>query len=159
MRVAVITISDRASKGIYKDESGPEIKSILHKMVPDTLIESTLVPDEEQDILKAFNLYAGFDFVITTGGTGIGPRDITPDITRKYCDKELPGISETIRALSFKETHTAMLSRGFSGMKGNTIIVNFPGSLKAVRLCSTIIAPVMEHAVNMIKGKGHEHHR
>ncbi len=157
MRVAVITISDRASKGIYQDKSGPEIESILSRMVPEAIIERTIVPDEERDILNAFKLYSGYDFIITTGGTGIGPRDITPDITKKYCDRELPGISETIRALSLRETQAAMLSRGFSGIKDNTIIINFPGSVKAVQLCTGIVAPVMEHAVNMIQGKGHEH--
>ncbi len=155
MKVAVITISDRASKGIYEDLSGPEIKNILMEIVPVAKIESKIVPDEEVDILQALELYKGYDFILTTGGTGIGPRDVTPNITEKYCDRELPGISETLRAESLKETNSAMLSRGYSGMKDNTIIVNFPGSVKAVRLCTNVIAPVMVHAVKMIKGEGH----
>ncbi len=157
MKTAVITISDRASKGVYKDASGPEIVTILTNTVPGIEISSCLVPDEERDILNAFKQYDGWDFILTTGGTGIGPRDFTPEITKAYCDKELPGISETIRALSYKETISAMLSRGYAGMKGSTIIINFPGSIKAVRLCTQIIAPVMEHAVRMIRGQGHEH--
>jgi len=155
MKAAVITISDRASKGIYEDLSGPEIEKILTEIVPSCMIERKIVPDEESDILKAFKSYPGYDFILTTGGTGIGPRDVTPNITEKYCDRELPGISETLRAESLKETNSAMLSRGYSGMKGNTIIVNFPGSVKAVRLCTKVIAPVMVHAVKMIKGEGH----
>jgi len=147
MKVAVITISDRASKGIYEDLSGPEIKNILMEIVPVAKIESKIVPDEEVDILQALELYKGYDFILTTGGTGIGPRDVTPNITEKYCDRELPGISETLRAESLRETNSAMLSRG--------IIVNFPGSVKAVRLCTNVIAPVMVHAVKMIKGEGH----
>ena len=155
MKAAVITISDRASKGIYEDLSGPEIEKILKEQVPSCKIERVIVPDEENDILKAMTYFEGYDFILTTGGTGIGPRDVTPNITEKYCDRELPGISETLRAESLKETNSAMLSRGYSGMKGNTIIVNFPGSVKAVRLCTKVIAPVMTHAVKMIKGEGH----
>ena len=159
MKAAVITISDRASKGIYEDKSGPEIVSIIKEQVPECEVESIIVPDEKSEILAAFQKFSHSDFIFTTGGTGIGPRDFTPEVTEEYCDKELPGISETIRALSYKETISAMLSRGYSGMKGNTIIVNFPGSVKAVRLCTSIVAPVMTHAVRMIKGEGHEHHK
>lgn len=155
MKAAVITISDRASKGIYEDLSGPEIENILGEIVPSCKIERTIVPDEADDILKALKSFKGFDFILTTGGTGIGPRDITPSVTEEYCDRELPGISETLRAESLKETNSAMLSRGYSGMKDNTIIVNFPGSVKAVRLCTRVIAPVMIHAVKMINGEGH----
>ena len=155
MKVAVITISDRASKGIYEDLSGPEIEKILLSEIPSCKIERTIVPDEAEDILKALETFKGFDFILTTGGTGIGPRDLTPNITEQYCDKELPGISETLRAESLKETNSAMLSRGFSGMKDSTIIVNFPGSVKAVSLCTKVLAPVMVHAVKMIKGEGH----
>lgn len=157
MKAAVITISDRASKGIYEDKSGPEIVSIIKEQVLECEVETLIIPDEREAILSAFKKFAGYDFIFTTGGTGIGPRDFTPDVTEGYCDKELPGISETIRAFSYKETLSAMLSRGYSGMKGNTIIVNFPGSVKAVRLCTAIVAPVMIHAVKMIKGEGHEH--
>ena len=155
MKVAVITISDRASKGIYEDLSGPEIEKILLNEIPSCKIERTIVPDEGEDILRAFKSFEGYDFILTTGGTGIGPRDVTPNITERYCDRELPGISETLRAESLRETNSAMLSRGYSGMKDNTIIVNFPGSVKAVRLCTKVLAPVMIHAVKMIKGEGH----
>ena len=155
MKAAVITISDRASKGIYEDLSGSEIERILNEIVPSFEVEKTIVPDEAAGILKALESFKGYDFILTTGGTGIGPRDITPNVTEEYCDRELPGISETLRAESLKETNSAMLSRGYSGMKDNTIIVNFPGSLKAVQLCARVVAPVMIHAVKMIKGEGH----
>ena len=155
MKAAVITISDRASRGIYEDLSGPEIESILNEIVPSCKTERVIVPDEENDILEALKSFKGYDFILTTGGTGIGPRDVTPNITEKYCDRELPGISETLRAESLKETNSAMISRGYSGMKDKTIIVNFPGSVKAVRLCTNVIAPVMVHAVKMILGEGH----
>ena len=82
-------------------------------------------------------------------------RDITPETTIQFCDKRLPGIEETLRAESLKETSSAMLSRGAAGIKGSTVIVNFPGSVKAVRLCTKVLAPVMEHAMQMIRGEGH----
>ncbi len=156
MKAAVITISDRAAKGVYEDKSGPEIVKVLKESVSEIEIFTRVIPDDKNEILNAFQDYAGWDFILTSGGTGIGPRDFTPEVTREYCDKELPGIAETIRALSYRETVSAMLSRGFSGMKGSTIIINFPGSVKAVRLCTRIVAPVMEHAVRMILGQGHE---
>ena len=155
MKVNVITISDRASKGIYEDKSGPEIEKILKENFSLIEINRIIVPDEKDNIELALKDYENFDFIITTGGTGIGPRDITPEICRKFCDKELPGISEIIRAESYKETPMAMLSRGYSGMKGNTIVVNFPGSVKAVRLCTKIFTKIMGHAVKMFRGDGH----
>jgi len=153
--VAVITISDRASKGQYEDLSGPEIESVLRRQKPDVSVERCIVADEPREITAAFERFAQADFIITTGGTGIGPRDVTPEVTAAYCDRLLPGIAETLRAESYKETPQAMLSRGVAGMKKNTRIVNFPGSVKAVRLCSRVLVPVMEHAVDMLRGAGH----
>ncbi len=155
MKVAVITLSDRASKGIYEDLSGPKITEIIKEKYPDVNIRNIIIPDEKGELLDAMQLNSDSDFIITTGGTGISERDITPEVCREYCDKELPGISEIIRAESYKETPMAMLSRGFSGMKGKTIIVNFPGSVKAVTLCTKVLSQIMEHALKMIRGKGH----
>jgi molybdopterin adenylyltransferase len=114
-----------------------------------------VVPDEAQAIVAAFQRNGQADFILTTGGTGISPRDVTPEATSNYCDRELPGIAEILRAESYKETPTAVLSRGYAGIKGNTIIVNFPGSVKAVRLCTQVLIPVMEHALSMLHGEGH----
>ncbi len=158
MKVAIITVSDRASKGIYEDKSGEKIKEMLFAEFKDIKIEKTIVPDEKADILDTLKRYEGVDFIITTGGTGISKRDITPEITEEFCEKELPGIAETLRAESLKETKTAMLSRGYAGLKGKTIVINFPGSLKAVTLCTKVIMPIMEHAIRMIEGKPHKHH-
>ena len=155
MKVTVITLSDRAFKGIYEDLSGPKITEILKEKYPEVNIRNIVIPDEKGELLDALQLNLDSDFIITTGGTGISERDITPEVCREYCDKELPGISEIIRAESYKETPMAMLSRGFSGMKGNTIIVNFPGSVKAVTLCTKVFATVMGHAVKMFRGEGH----
>jgi molybdenum cofactor synthesis domain-containing protein len=155
VKVTVITVSDRASRGEYEDLSGPEIVRILMEAYPDCRVRRDIVPDEKADLLQAFARAAEEDFILTTGGTGLSPRDITADETREFCDRELPGISERLRIESFKETPQAMISRGYSGMKGPTIIVNFPGSLKAVRLCTKVLIPVMEHSLKMLKGEGH----
>lgn len=155
MKVTVITVSDRASRGEYEDLSGPEIVRLLKGAYPDCRIRRDIVPDEKEDILKAFYTAAEEDIILTTGGTGLSPRDITPDVTREFCDKELPGIAEILRIESYKETPHAMLSRGYSGLKGNTIIINFPGSIKAVQLCTKVVIPILKHSQKMLKGEGH----
>ena len=155
MTVCVITISDRASRGQYEDRSGPQIVSILREAFSGTEIRREIVPDEIQSIHDAFDRHTDADFILTTGGTGISSRDVTPEATRGYCERELPGIAEILRAESYKETPTAVLSRGIAGIRGNTIIVNFPGSVKAVRLCTRVLIPIMEHALSMLRGEGH----
>ena len=157
MKVAVITISDRASRGEYEDLSGPEIERTLREGIPGVEVSRSVVPDEEPRIRAALEAAAagGPDFILTTGGTGISPRDVTPQATRAFCDTELPGIAEALRAASLRETPSAMLSRGWAGMRGKTIVVNFPGSVKAVRLCVASLLPVMGHALKMIRGEGH----
>lgn len=155
MKVTVLTLSDRASRGEYEDLSGPEIEKILLESYPDCKINRLIIPDERDPLEDALNQALGSDYIITTGGTGISPRDITPDICRNFCDKELPGISEILRSESYKETPQAMLSRGYSGLKDQTIIVNFPGSVKAVRLCTRVLIPIMNHSGKMLRGEGH----
>lgn len=155
MTVSVITISDRASRGEYPDRSGPQIVSILRESFPEARIEAQVVADETEAIVAAFRRHRHADFILTTGGTGISQRDVTPETTRSYCQREIPGIAEMLRAESCKETPTAVLSRGVAGMRGKTIIVNFPGSVKAVRLCTRLLIPIMEHALSMLSGQGH----
>lgn len=155
MTVCVITISDRASRGQYEDLSGPEIVSILREAFAGSEIRREVVPDEVQAINEAFERHTDADFILTTGGTGISSRDITPEATLSYCERELPGIAEALRAESYRETPMAVLSRGVAGIRGNTIIVNFPGSVKAVRLCARVLIPIMEHALSMLRGEGH----
>lgn len=156
MTVAVITVSDRASEGRYEDLSGPEIERALLARFPEANVSRRIVPDEPDRIAAALRECLGVDFILTTGGTGISPRDVTPEVTRRFCQKELPGISEALRAASLRETPAAMLSRGFAGLHGETLVVNFPGSPKAARLCVQLIAPIMEHAGRMLRGEGHE---
>ena len=155
MKVTVITISDRASKGIYEDLSGPAIEKIIKETIAAAEISRVIVPDEKDEILKALQEAASADFILTTGGTGLSRRDITPEVCREYCDSSMPGISEILRSESYKETPHAMLSRGYAGIKDKTVIVNFPGSVKAATLCTKILLPIMDHAVKMINNEGH----
>jgi molybdopterin adenylyltransferase len=155
MRVAVITISDRASRGEYEDASGPAIEAVLKRLLPSAEVSRAVVPDEQERILAALEAHADRDFILTTGGTGLGPRDVTPEATRLFCDREVPGISEALRAASLRETPAAMLSRGWAGARGRTIVVNFPGSPAAARTCAGVLAPVMEHAAKMLRGDPH----
>lgn len=156
MKVSVITISDRASRGDYEDRTGPEIQKEVLGRFPDAEVSRRVVPDEPERILAALRESEDADFILTAGGTGISPRDVTPETTRRFIDKELPGIPEMIRAQSWGETPASVLSRGVAGMKGRTIVVNFPGSVRAARTCMQVLAPVMEHAMKMLRGEGHE---
>lgn len=155
MKVTVITISDRAARGEYEDRSGPEIETLLREGLNGIAVDRIIVPDEREQIIGTFEEHSDADFIFTTGGTGLAPRDITPDATRSYCDRPLPGVAEFLRAKSLEETPHAVLSRGYAGIKEKTIIVNFPGSVKAVRLCTRILIPIMEHALEMLRGGDH----
>lgn len=156
MRVSVITISDRAFRGEYSDLAGPEIEALIISRFPDAQVAREVVPDESERITEALQRHLGADYILTTGGTGVSFRDQTPEVTEAYCDRSLPGIAEILRYKSYEETPYALLSRGYAGIKGQSIIVNFPGSLKAVRLCTKILLPIMEHGIDMLRGKGHE---
>jgi molybdopterin adenylyltransferase len=153
--ICIVTVSDRASRGEYEDRSGPEIEKLLRDSLSEATIRRVLVADERDELLRVFSENLDADFVITTGGTGLSARDITPEATIEFCEKRLPGIEETLRAESLKETTSAMLSRGAAGVRDSTIVVNFPGSVRAVRLCTKVLLPAMEHAVRMMRGEGH----
>ncbi|MGE5341397.1 MAG: MogA/MoaB family molybdenum cofactor biosynthesis protein [Candidatus Omnitrophota bacterium] len=155
LEVAVITISDRAYSGEYEDRSGPIIMDLLEKSPLDVHVTRDVVPDDEKMIRTAILQHSDKDYILTTGGTGISPRDITPEVTEELCEKELPGVSEMLRFESFKETRFAAFSRGYCGIRGNTIMVNFPGSVKAVTLCTTLFIPLMEHGIQMLHGEKH----
>ncbi|MGA2547785.1 MAG: MogA/MoaB family molybdenum cofactor biosynthesis protein [Rectinemataceae bacterium] len=155
MRIAVVTVSDRASQGIYADRSGPAIEEILLAAIPGSAIEREIVSDEREKILAAFARHADAEWILTTGGTGPAPRDLTPEATREYCDRLLPGIAEYLRSRSLEQTPTAVFSRGEAGMRGSQYIVNFPGSEKAARFCAGLLAPLMDHGCAMARGEGH----
>ena len=106
---------------------------------PDAAVTRTIVPDEERQITAALEANTGADFVITTGGTGLSPRDITPEVTMDFCERAIPGIAEMLRAASMRETPSSALSRAWAGSRGTTIVVNLPGAEKAARFCMTVL--------------------
>jgi len=155
LEIAVITVSDRAFRGDYQDISGPTIVETITDSYVDANVTLTIVPDDKIQIRKAIQDNLEKDYVITNGGTGISPRDFTPEITKEICEIELPGISEMLRGESYKETPNAVFGRGFAGIRNDTIIINFPGSVKAATLCANLILPILEHGKKMLLGEGH----
>ena len=155
MKIGRITISDRASAGIYEDRSGPEIENALRDIFNDATFESAIVPDETGLISAALKKFADelrCDLVVTTGGTGVSPRDVTPEATKAVLEKELPGFGEIMRVQSFAKMRTAVLSRATAGVRGNTLIVNLPGKPAAVRECLEILAPAIREGVAHLCG-------
>lgn len=155
MTVAVLTVSDRASRGEYEDRSGPEIVRVLRERLPDARFLARIVPDESAAIREALDSFAGADWILTTGGTGPAPRDLTPEATAAWMDREAPGIAEALRAKSLAETPNAVFSRGVAGMKGNAFVVNLPGSVSGARSGAELLAPIMAHGSDMARGKAH----
>ncbi len=158
MKILVITVSDRASKGIYEDKSGAIIVEKLNENLKDKIknIEKIIIPDEYDIILNTLNENKEkFDIIITTGGTGLSQRDVTPEATMQFCKKEVRGISDYLRQESIKDTIFATLSRGYAGINDNVFVVNFPGSRKGAEYCTNLMIPLMEHIISMMKGEGH----
>ncbi len=156
-RVAILTISDSCAQGRREDASGPAIREILSAAGYE-MGEARLVADDRDAIareLARFSEEGGHDLVFTTGGTGLGPRDVTPEATGSVCDRLVPGLGELMRAQGLKKTRNAVLSRGIAGMRGKTLIVNLPGSPRAVRECLEAILDVLPHAMAMMRGGGH----
>jgi molybdopterin adenylyltransferase len=157
IRTAILTISDACSQGKREDTSGQTIEEMLPKEIFE-VCQKTVVPDDFEAItrtLRQFSDELKAQVVLTTGGTGLGPRDVTPEATIRVCDRVVPGVSEILRSESYKQTPNAVLSRGVSVMRDNTLIINMPGSPKAVRECMEIILEVLPHAVEMMLGGGH----
>ena len=155
MKIAVITVSDRASKGLYRDESGPAIERILADFDPSILVEREIVPDGVDSVISALGRHHDADWIITSGGTGPSPRDLTPEATHAYCDRILPGFGEYFRAKSLGQTPFAVFSRALCGMKGAQYIVNFPGSVGGAEFHAALLLPLLSHGVAMAQGKGH----
>lgn len=150
----ILTISDKGSRGEREDLSGPEIGRLLASL-PARVEAYEVIPDEEEIITRKLVEYAdrkGLDLILTTGGTGLSPRDVTPEATRKALDKEVPGISEAMRAEGIKITPTAMLSRAAAGIRGRSLIINLPGSPRAVRENLRVVLPVLKHALEKAQG-------
>ena len=153
MRFGVVCVSDRCAAGVNEDKSGPRIMELVAKLSDETLYR--LVPDEKEqieDVLTDLADTQQVHVILTTGGTGFAPRDVTPEATAAVVDRLAPGISEAIRMKSLAVTDRAMLARAVSGIRGKTLIVNLPGSPKAVAESLDVILPVLPHAVETLSG-------
>ena len=153
MRAAVVTVSDRSFRGERPDVSGPVLAQLLEHAGAE-VVGTTVVPDEPSVIAQTLIRFADevrCELIFTTGGTGLSPRDTTPEATKQVIEKELPGMEEAIRQESLKATRFAMLSRGVVGARGQTLIINFPGSPKAVKECFAVVEPVLAHAVALLR--------
>jgi molybdenum cofactor synthesis domain-containing protein len=153
-RTSIITVSDRGSRGQREDKSGLTIKELLTEPSFE-IIDYRIVPDEQDQIRKALTEavdHLGADLVLTTGGTGLSPRDVTPDATLEVIDKEVPGFAEAMRAESLKKTPHAMISRALCGVRRSSLIINLPGSPKAVVEHLSVILPALPHALSKLKG-------
>ena len=158
LRVGVLTISDKGWRGEREDESGEVIKELVSGLGAQ-VIKYDLVPDERDFISQRLTEWAdaGFlDLVITTGGTGLAERDVTPEATLAVIDKLTPGFAEAMRMESLKKTPLAMLTRAVAGTRKRTLIINLPGSPKGVRECLEIILPALPHAIEVIRGEAGE---
>jgi molybdopterin adenylyltransferase len=150
--VAVLTLSDKGSKGEREDASGPMIREML-KGIDAEVKYYDILPDEKELIKGKLIEYGKLvDLILTTGGTGLGPRDVTPEATIEVIERQIPGIAEAMRIEGLKKTRRAMLSRAVAGVRGKTLIINLPGSPKAVKENLEIILGVLPHAVEKIKG-------
>jgi molybdopterin adenylyltransferase len=159
LNLGIITISDKAWQGKRPDESGQVIRDSF-SAVDSKVVKYEVIPDEADIIAQKLAQWADegrLDIIITTGGTGLGPRDVTTEATLSVVDKVVPGLAEMMRVQSFGITPLAMLSRAVAGVRKECLIINLPGSPKAVSECLEIILPVLPHAVDVIKGRVTEH--
>lgn len=155
IKIQVITVSDRASKGIYEDESGSLLKQLLSEK-GGICSEVILIPDKVSKIQKVIlKSVKKHDLVITTGGTGINPKDKTPQATKEILEYEIPGISEILRVKSFEKVPTSILSRAVSGVINKTLIINIPGSKGAVKDAVENLSPVIKHAIDQLNSGDH----
>jgi len=158
IKVAIITVSDKGSRGQRKDLSGEAIRFVLEK-IEAQVVGYKIVPDEI-DLIQAAIIEAvdriGADLILTTGGTGLAVRDVTPEATMAVIDKLVPGISEIIRMESFKKTPKAILSRAIAGIRKKSLIINLPGSPKGVRESLDIILEALPHGIDILKGEASE---
>lgn len=154
-RVGIITVSDRASQGVYEDKSGPVIKELVEEAGME-VIDCLIVPDEKSEIVKKllhFSDQRQADLIFTTGGTGFSKRDVTPEATKQVVEREVHGIGEALRSYSMTITPKAMLSRQTAGIRGNTLIINLPGSPKACRENIEYIIKPLKHGLGILSGR------
>ena len=154
IRAGILTVSDRGYLGEYEDQSGPLIRDIVTGRLGATVELEAIAPDSQPIIQGTLIVWCdevGLDLILTTGGTGFAPRDVTPEATLAVVQRETPGLVEAMRATSLKVTPHAMLSRAAAGIRGGTLIVNLPGSPRAVREGMETLAPILPHAIKMLR--------
>jgi len=156
VKIARVTLSDRASEGVYEDASGPEIERVVQQLFADEIEwHRALLPDERREIEQALCRFADearCPLIVTTGGTGPSPRDVTPEATRAVLEKELPGFGELMRTQSYAKVKTAILSRATAGIRGASLIINLPGRPNAIAECLPLLAPAICEAVEHLTG-------
>lgn len=155
--VAVLTVSDKGARGERIDTSGPAAREIMEAAGAE-VVRTAIVPDDVPSIQAALIQWSdeGIDLILTTGGTGFAPRDRTPEATKAVLEREAPGLAEALRRAGAERTPTAILSRGVAGIRGSTLIINLPGSERAVREGLAAILPALGHGLEVLKGKAHE---
>ena len=158
IKVGIITASDKGSRGEREDRSGPLLQELV-RSIGGEAVEYCILPDERDLLAAKMREWADvlrLDLILTTGGTGFSPRDVTPEATLDVAERLVPGIAEVMRAESLKVTPKAMLSRAIAALRRGTLIINMPGSPKAVQECWTAIAPALPHGIQILKGEAGE---
>ncbi|MDL1895935.1 MogA/MoaB family molybdenum cofactor biosynthesis protein [Anaerolineae bacterium CFX7] len=161
MRIAVLTVSDRAAQGAYEDESGPVLMELIQEHFHQLTDLYHICSDDWREIKRALEKWcddAHMDLILTTGGTGFAPRDVTPEATRAVIEREAPGLVHAMLTASLQKTPHAMLSRAAAGIRGNTLIINLPGSPRAARENFLAILPALPHALELLRGAGADAH-
>jgi len=157
MKVGILTVSDKGARGEREDRSGPAVREMI-ETAGGEIARTRIVPDDREEIRAALIAWSdeGLDLILTTGGTGFSARDWTPEATKSVIERETPGLPEAMRRAGAEKTPTAMLSRAAAGIRGSTLIVNLPGSEKAVRECLAAILPALPHGIDILKGVSSE---